>query len=96
MKTITQFALTGLAAALFATGSALAGEGEWRTVDNHHGSVSYYYVPGSTQRTVTVGYFNGNTGKGLGGASNASKQGQGAFRQVSTPHGTINYYAPAE
>ena len=95
MKTITQFALTGLATALFATGSAVAGDGEWRTVDNHHGSVTYY-APVSTQKTVTVGYFNGRTGKGLGSTNSVARQGQGGFRQVSTPHGSVSYFAPAE
>lgn len=95
MKTITQFALTGLATALFASGSAFAGDGEWRTIDNHHGSVTYY-APRSVQKTVTVGFFNGRTGQGLGRTNTVTRQDQGGFRQVTTPHGTVSYYAPAE
>lgn len=97
MKTITQFALTGLATALFAAGSALAAGSEVRSVDNHHGTVTY--LPSSTQqkKQVTIAFYNARAGTGLGSSANrAAKRDQGSFRQVTTPHGTVSYFAPAE
>jgi len=95
MKTVTQFALTGLATVLFATGSAFAGESEVRAIDNHHGVVTYLPVD-RTQKSVTVGFYNGRTGKGVGTAKKQAKPDRGALRDVTTPHGTVSYYAPAE
>jgi hypothetical protein len=95
MKTVTQFALTGLATMLLATGSAFAGESEVRTIDNHHGATTY--LPrNTTQRSVTVGFYNQRTGKGVGRVNREAKPNQGAYRDVTTPHGTVTYYAPAE
>ena len=94
MKTVTQFALTGLATVLFATGSAFAGESELRAIDNHHGVVTYVPVD-KTQKNVTVGFYNGRTGKGVGPAKKQTKSSRGDYRDVTTPHGTVSYYAPA-
>lgn len=95
MKTVTQFALTGLATVLFATGSAFAGESEVRTIDNHHGTVTY--LPrAAAQETVTVGFYNQRTGRGIGHAKQEARPNRGDFRNVTTPHGTVSYYAPAE
>lgn len=96
MKTTTQFAITALATLVFATGSAFAADSEVRTVDNHHGTVTY--LPRSTERKqVTIAFYNQRAGAGLGGGANrVAKRDQGTFRQVTTPHGTVSYFAPAE
>ena len=95
MKTVTQFAFTGLAAVLFATGSTFAGESEVRAIDNHHGVITYVPVD-RTQNTVTVGFYNGRTDRGIGRAKKETKLYRGSYRDVTTPHGTVSYYAPAE
>ncbi|HSI14529.1 MAG TPA: hypothetical protein VK961_20935 [Chthoniobacter sp.] len=95
MKTNTQLALTGLATVLFATGSAFAGNSEVRTIDNHHGTVTY--LPRETsQKSVTIALYNQRGGSGVGQVNRQARRDQGTFRQVATPHGTVSYYAPAE
>jgi len=95
MKTNAKFALAGLTAVLFATGSAFAGGSEVRTIDNHHGTVTYLPREAS-QKNVTIALYNQRGGSGLVQANRQVKRDQGTFRQVATPHGTVSYYAPAE
>lgn len=95
MKTVTQLALTGLVTALLATGSALAGDTEVRTIDNHHGAVTY--LPRETsQKKVTIALFNQRAGSGVGSVKKETQRNEVVSHNVTTPHGTVIYYGPAE
>jgi hypothetical protein len=94
MKTINTLTLAGIATALFATGSAFAGDANWRAVDNHHGAATY--LPRAEQKEITIALYHERSGKGIGRVNNAVKRDAGDFREVTTPHGTVSYYAPAE
>jgi hypothetical protein len=98
MKTSTKFILAGLATALFATGSSMAGD--LQVIDNHHGSYIYPYRPAQTWPTVA---FTGHR-KGLGSANISVKRTEEkpasepnlGIRAIMTAHGTVSYYAPVE
>ncbi len=91
MKPITKLALAGITAALLATGSAFANDTELRTVDNHHGTVTYFARPAQTQGTIA---FAGHAKVAPRSTGTVSRD-EGGFREIATPHGTVNYFAPA-
>jgi hypothetical protein len=101
MKTNSKFALAALTAVLFATGSALADDSGWYTIDNHHGRITYIRRPVTeTQKQPTVGFFGHS--KGVGHKNNEIKRTETkpaehnvGLREISTPHGTVSYFAPA-
>jgi len=91
MKTITKLALTGLAATMFATGSALATDYEWVTFQEGNATVTYRR-PVQNQTTVAVSA----SGKGIGRAYGKAKEGAIRVRRLQTGNGQVSYLAPAE
>ncbi|MEI9894639.1 MAG: hypothetical protein WDN28_12315 [Chthoniobacter sp.] len=92
MKSITKLTLAGITTALFATGGAFANDAEGRTIDNHHGSVTYLSRPAQTPVTIA---FAGHVKAAQSGTEKV-KRVEARFHEVSTPHGTVNYFAPTE
>lgn len=95
MKTLNHLALTSLVTALFVTSSAFAGDSTARTVDNHHGTVTYLSHR-AAQKPVSIAFYNSDAGSGLRGAQKGAEKNQVVSRNVTTAHGTVIYYAPAE
>lgn len=90
----TQTILATLAAALFATGSAVASD----PIDNHHGSFLY---PSRPTQAVTTVAFGGHAERVTSNTNTVTRTNSDAsdakliFREVTTPHGVVSYYAPA-
>jgi hypothetical protein len=91
MKTITKLALTSLATAMFATGSAFANDTEWATFNHLHGSVTYIR-PVQKEATVAV-YAHGKT---VRSANSTAQRGEVRLNQITTAHGPVSYFAPVE
>jgi hypothetical protein len=91
MKTITKLALTGLATAIFATGSALAADYEWATFQEGNATVTYRR-PVQNQTTVAVSAH----GKAIGSANGKAKEGKIRVHRFQTGNGQVSYLAPAE
>lgn len=83
MKTSTKLALATLTAALLSTGSVLADNSGFYSVDNHRGNVTTTV----SQPKTTVAF--GGSAKG----SQAPKaSGQKTLKQINTAHGTTLYF----
>jgi len=91
MKTITKLALTGLAAAILSTGSALAADYEWATFQEGNTTVTYRR-PVQNQTTVAVNAH----GQGIGSANEKSKEATLRVHRLQTANGQVSYLAPAE
>ena len=91
MKTITKLALTGLAAAILSTGSALAADYEWATFQEGNTTVTYRR-PVQNQTTVAV---NAN-GETIGTANVKAKGGKLRLYRFQTANGRDSYLAPAQ
>ena len=83
--------LTGLAATIFATGSALATDYEWVTFQEGNATVTYRR-PVQNQTTVAVSA----SGKGIGRAYGKAKEGAIRVQRLQTGNGQVSYLAPAE
>ncbi len=91
MKTITKLVLTGLATAIFATGSALADGGEWATLQSGNATVTYRR-PAPYQATVAVSAH----GKVIGSANGKAKESKLRVYRLQTGNRYVSYLAPAE
>jgi len=91
MKTITKLALTGLAAAILSTGSALATDYEWATFQEGNSTVTYRR-PVQNEATVAVNA----SGKAIGTANEKAKGRKLRLYRFQTANGRDSYLAPAQ